>query len=148
MIKSEYLSLFEEVVNGTKTDYSKVAYVLLSVMKDLKRRGVNVNKIDELELKKMFKNIDKIPKESIPLILERLSKSKSFEDSMGTFSSISQEELDKIIEKHLDTDLIKKEGMISFNKIMGPVMSEIRGRIDGEVVAKRLKSRIEEIVND
>ncbi|MCD6399135.1 MAG: Glu-tRNA(Gln) amidotransferase subunit GatE [Candidatus Aenigmarchaeota archaeon] len=148
MIKSEYLSLFEEVVNGTKTDYSKVAYVLLSVMKDLKRRGVNVNKIDELELKKMFKNIDKIPKESIPLILERLSKSKSFEDSMGTFSSISQEELDKIIEKHLDTDLIKKEGMVSFNKIMGPVMSEVRGRIDGEIVAKRLKSRIEEIVND
>jgi len=148
MIKSEYLSLFEEVLKGTKTDYSKVAYVLLSVIKDLKRQGVDVNKIKEPELKKMLKNIDKIPKESIPVILGELSKSKSFEESMKAFGSISQEELDKIIEKHLDKDLIKKEGILSFNKIMGPVMSEVKGRIEGEIVAKRLKSRIEEILND
>jgi len=147
VVKSIYLPLFEKVVNEIDTNYSRVAFILLSVIKDLRRSGVDVDKISDEELMKLFRNLSEIPKEAIPSILREMSVSRSFEDVMRSRESITSEELEKIIEKHLDLDLIKKEGYNSIKKLMGPIMSEVRGRISGDVVVRKLKEKIKEILN-
>jgi len=147
IIRSLHLSLFEECL-GIKTNYKKVANILLSDLKDLKRRGVDTDKIKNEDLKKMFLNLDKIPNESIEYVLINLSKGKSFEESLPPFKPMSILELDNIINKLIDKDLVKREGEQSFKKLMGPVMAEVRGKIDGETVAKRLSKRIHDILND
>ena len=42
--------------------------------------------------------------------------------------------------------MIKKEGIESFKKLMGPVMARVRGKIDGKIVAERLRMKIRELV--
>lgn len=143
MVKSRYLRLFEELINE-KIDHLRVADTLLNVLKDLKRKKVPIGNINHSELKEMLKKLDKIPKESIPGVLESLSYGKSLNDSMSSVDSMSLEELDLIIGKELDKDLIKKEGKESFKKLMGPVMARVRGKIDGKIVAERLKKKIGE----
>ncbi len=143
MVKSRFLPLFEELAE-MKINHARAADILLNVIKDLKRRGANTEKIKNSELKNMFKEMDEIPKELIPDVLESMSSGKSLKKSLGSVKSLSVQELDKIIEKVLDKELIKKEGLKSFNKLMGPVMAEARGKIDGNLVAERLKKKIGE----
>ncbi len=147
IVKSKYLGLFEEMIKE-EIDPVRIADVLLNVMKDLRRRGINVDKIDTSLLKKMFRKLDKIPKESIPQVLEDLANGEKLEDSMKSIGFIDLELLDSIIENELDRDLIKKDGKKAFNKLMGPVMVKVRGKIDGKIVAERLRKRIEEVLKE
>ncbi len=145
MVKSRYLGLFEEITE-MKINHSRAADVILNVMKDLKRKGVNVEKIKDSKLKELFKEMDKVPKESIATVLENLSSGKDLKESMGSVDSINIGELDSIIDELLDKNLIKKEGKEAFKKLMGPVMAKARGKIDGKIVAERLKRKIEELL--
>lgn len=147
MVKSRYLSLFEETLK-TKSDPKTVASVLLLDIKELKRDGIEIDNINREELIKMLKNINTIPKESIKDLLRKLSYGKTFEDSMGSLKTIGILELDNIIDKLIDKNLVKREGSQSFKKLMGPVMAKVRGKIDGEVVAKRLMKKIKDILSE
>lgn len=145
MVKSRYLGLFEELL-GEKINHSRVADVLLNVIKDLKRKGTPVEELEASKLKEFLLNMDKIPKEIIPTVLDNLCRGNNLKDSMASVSSMSVNDLDSIIEKHLDIDLIKKDGKMAFKKLMGPVMAEVRGKIDGKIVADRLRRKIEELL--
>ncbi|UCG95414.1 MAG: Glu-tRNA(Gln) amidotransferase subunit GatE [archaeon] len=144
MVKSRYLGLFEELAEE-KIDHARVADVLLNTLKDLKRKGNPVDRIGRSELKEVLKKLDKIPKESTTGVLEKLSRGKSLKESVDSVEFISIEELDSIIENELDKELIKKEGKSAFKKLMGPVMARVRGKIDGNIVAERLRKKIEEL---
>lgn len=145
MVKSLYLNLFEELIEE-KIDHSRTADVLLNVMKDLKRKGIDVDGIETSKLKELFKEMDKIPNELISKVLEDLSGGKGLEEVMASVGTISLAELDLIIENELDKDLIKKDGMEAFKKLMGPVMARVRGKIDGKMIAERLRKKIEELL--
>ena len=145
MVKSQHLKLFEELLDE-KIDHSRAADVILNVMKDLKRKGIDTDKIESSELKEMFREMNKIPKESIPSVLENLSKGKDLKESIDSLGYIGIVELDSIIEECLDKDLIRKEGEFAFKKLMGPVMARVRGKIDGNLVAERLRKKIKEML--
>ncbi len=143
MVKSRYLGLFEELEGDL--NYPRVADILLNTLKDLKRSGVDVDKIKRGSLKRMFKKLYDINNEAVPNILKRLSEGKEFEDALNSIESINIRELDLIIDSCLDRDLIKREGKDSFKKLMGPVMNKVRGKIDGNIVAERLKKKIDDL---
>ena len=81
IVRSRYLTLFEEAVNEG-ADCVRVADVILNVMKDLRRKGVDVDSIEAFKLKEMFKKLNFIPKESIPQVLEKLAEGKEVEEAM------------------------------------------------------------------
>jgi len=147
IIRSPHLSLFEECLN-IKANQKKIANILLSDIKDLKRQGIDTDKLKHDDLKNMFLNLDKIPKESIEDVLINLSKGKTFEESLSSFKPMSILELDNLIDDLIDKDLVKREGLQSFKKLMGPVMAKVRGKIDGETVAKRLNKKIQDLLNN
>ena len=147
IVRSRYLALFEEAVNEG-ADCVRVADVILNVMKDLRRKGVDVDSIEAFKLKEMFKKLNFIPKESIPQVLEKLAEGEEVEEAISSIEIIDVEKLDSIIDEVLDEELIKKEGERAFNKLMGPVMAKVRGKIDGKIVAERLKKKIYEVLKE
>ncbi|MCD6399096.1 MAG: GatB/YqeY domain-containing protein, partial [Candidatus Aenigmarchaeota archaeon] len=64
------------------------------------------------------------------------------------FKPMSILELDNLIDDLIDKDLVKREGSQSFKKLMGPVMAKVRGKMDGETVAKRLNKKIQDLLNN
>ena len=59
--------------------------------------------------------------------------------------SISLDELKNFIKDIVDGNLeiIKDRGMRAMGPLMGEAMKELRGKIDGEIISKELKSQIE-----
>ena len=60
---------------------------------------------------------------------------------------MSQEEMNRIIESILKErmDFVKEKGMEAVGPLMGLVMKELRGKVDGKRVNLALKKRIQEI---
>jgi len=145
IIKSEYLNFFE--TNYKKYDASLIANMITSVLKDLRRNGIQTENITEEHLLQILDMEKKksVAKEVIPALLESLAKDPSLDvkqaiDKMG-IKSMTEKELDKIID-----DVFKKNPKLVEEKktgaLMGDVMKVVRGRISGKVVAKKVSQRL------
>ncbi|MEM0473320.1 MAG: Glu-tRNA(Gln) amidotransferase subunit GatE [Candidatus Aenigmatarchaeota archaeon] len=142
--KSENLFLFEKIVSKVKIEPTIVATTLLYTLKDLKRKGIDVDAITDKQFIDLFEMLkdDKISKEAIPQILEKLKEQK-VEDVVKELNllKLSRKELEKIVD-----DLIKenkdKLDKNAYGLIMGLTMRQARGRIDGKIVDEVVKDRI------
>jgi len=90
----------------------------------------------------------KISKDLVPKVLEHLMKG----DASGVQEAIkvigikpmSNSELQEIIQRVLeDTSLIRERGEGSFEALMGEIMKEVRGRIEGSKVSAILRKEID-----
>ncbi len=151
MLKSEYLGLFEKL-SARPREYNPVfvANILLSVMKDLKRKGVPVENISEDVIERMFsaeksKIISKDFFTDI-MIMEALSKGTPFEEVMK-IKKVTEGELRSIVKDALARNPhLAREKKVS--AVMGEVMKEVRGKMEGEKVLKIVKEEIEKCVTE
>ena len=141
IIKSKYYHLFEKIVEKNNIGKEKnlvlfVASVFTSTLKDLKRRGVPVEKISENDFMKIFEAVRKnlIPRQSVPNVLTEISKGGNINGVIKKFKALDKDELKKII-----FDVVKKNGDRKISVLMGMIMSRVRGKADGEFVMKELK---------
>jgi len=139
IIRSEYLDIFEKIIDKTKAPASIVASTFISTIKDLeKRESVDVSKLKENHYIDLFENLakGKIVKEAIPQIIKFLSQKPDNTVASAikqlNLESLNTGELRKIIRKILTPDL-------SYEKTVGIVMSKVRGRVEAEVVMKEVK---------
>lgn len=142
MLRSEYLYLFEELSRHYEPII--VANVFLSVIKDLKRKGVLIENVSEEDIEKIF-SAEKskiIAKESIPDIMEAVSKGTKIEEALKGIKKITEQEL-RVIIKNI---FFKYPNLLRDKKIsalMGELMKEVRGSIEGEKVMRILKEEME-----
>ncbi|MDI6798931.1 MAG: Glu-tRNA(Gln) amidotransferase subunit GatE [Candidatus Aenigmarchaeota archaeon] len=139
ILRSDYLELFEKIVEREKVRPPVVANTFVNTLKDLeKREGVEAENLSEKHFIELFKALakKKIVKEAIPEILKYLAKKPSDTVSNAikelNLKPIRISELNKIVKE------VITPGM-SFEKAVGIVMSKVRGRIDAEVVMKVVK---------
>ncbi|MFZ3077998.1 MAG: Glu-tRNA(Gln) amidotransferase subunit GatE [Candidatus Aenigmatarchaeota archaeon] len=145
MLRSEYLGLFEKLTaESKKYDPTIVANILLSVMKDLKRKGIPVEDISETDVEKIF-HMEKnktITKDSIPDMLEAASKGIPMEETAGESGRIADGELRNIVR-----NIFSKNPHLARDKkisaLMGEIMKEVRGRAEGEKVMRVLKEEMD-----
>jgi len=147
IIKSEYLEMFEKL--HKKYNPVLVANIFSSVVKDLRRSGIDVD-ISEEQFDELFSSVKKkeVSKEAIPEILEIMSKEKiSVKDAIEKtgLKVLSENQLREIVRKILRKHkvLVEKE---RFSPLMGLVMKEVRGRISGKTVAKVLKEEMKKTI--
>ena len=150
MISSYYLDIFEEIVEEVKVPATIVATTLENIFKNLKREGYHIEDIPDNKIKEVFLYLKKglISKEALSDIFAYLSKNldKEVEEAIKElgFNKMTVEELKEIIKKVLDKEekLIrnKKEG--SLKVLMGEVMKEVRGKIDGKMVYETLSKEL------
>ncbi|MEM4311837.1 MAG: Glu-tRNA(Gln) amidotransferase subunit GatE [Nitrososphaerales archaeon] len=144
---SDYFNLFERAVLESKAPPSFIASTLAETMVRLLREGYDVSKIDKNQIVKLFTFVGekKISKEACEDILKALSEGKAKEvleaQKLLGVEPISEEKLREIIARVVESnrDIIKGKGERAFGHLMGIVMKEVRGKVDGKKVSILLR---------
>jgi len=144
------LSLFDNLIKIYPDKPSIIVRTLLNTAKALKREGKNTDNLTDDDYKQIFIELKnkKVGKEAIEDIMRMKVDSPQFtiEEILENLriESISVEQLKKIIKEIVakNIELIKERDMRAMGPLMGEVMKKVRGKIDGEIVSKELKSQI------
>lgn len=150
---SVYFEIFEELSSSTKLPPSFIASKLTEDIINLERQGYDSNNLTKEILVEIFKKIDsgKIAKESIFLIFEKLMKKEasSVESAINILGikSISDEELDKILDKIIEDNMsvIKEKEFNSMSILMGKSMAILRGKVDGKKINDFIINKLKNI---
>lgn len=144
---SEWLSIFEHLIAKYPHHATLIAHTLTATIKDLKRSGFDIDRLNESHLVQIFDVIDKkrVAKEVIPQLLEVFIKNPDLTidqviELMG-IKRMSTDELEQII-----NDVARRFPHLwkekRFSALMGEIMARVHGRIDGAIVAKKLKEML------
>jgi len=153
---SEYLTLFEEVVRETSVQPSYVAATLTETLVNLSRLGLKVETLSNTTLKEVFKLVDegKISKEGVPAILEKILRGeaknpKEAAEQLG-LTPLSEEEVKRKVVELVERNrqLIKSKGHGAFSALMGELMRDLRGRVDGKKLSLLLQEEIKRVAEE
>lgn len=122
-------------------DPSYVVRVCFSLPAEMRKEGVEISRET---VAKILNYKVAFPKEALPKIAAYIEKNKcSVEEAveMLNLKPIGEGELDEIIEKVLaeNPELVDQK---AFKILMGFVMSKVAGRVEGRLVAKKLKEKL------
>ena len=139
LARSESYHDYENAVKKHRIEPVLVATTLLSTMKELKRKGMRVERITEDELDKLFSLVasGKMPKSSVAKALEAVASGSTTEEAAKALAPLNGKELARIISETTKANPGREE-----SALMGMVMSRVRGRAEGGKVAKLLKEKM------
>lgn len=130
-------------LNKTYENPKLISRILLHILPQLKEEGESISSSDLEKVLRLF-NDGAIVKEGIPKALIQSSKNEIIETKSENIEHEIEEFISKLIkEKEV---FIKERGMGAVGALMGPVMSEFRGKMDGGAINKLLIEKIKEIV--
>ncbi len=130
-------------LNKTYENPKLISRILLHILPQLKEEGESISSSDLEKVLRLF-NDGVIVKEGIPKALIQSSKNEIIETKSENIEHEIEEFISKLIkEKEV---FIKERGMGAVGALMGPVMSEFRGKMDGGAINKLLIEKIKEIV--
>ena len=140
--------LFEKV--SSSLDIKSTIFIkAIDLSKNLEREEGYVTDDETLYL--LFEKVSKgiIAKEGIEEVLKRVSKGEDVEKVIAEFSSENSSfDVESAIEKIITEkrDYIIEKGNRAISPLMGICMKEFRGKVDGSLINKILKEKIEEIL--
>ena len=143
---SEKLPLFERAVaEGIKPRLA--VFTILSTSTELRREGVEVGKISDEDYLATWHAVEsgRAAKEAIPDLLRGLASGNTIEEVLQKLApTISREDLESIIHKIIAdrSDFVLQKGQAALGPLMGVVMQEVRGSVDGKMVSEILKKEI------
>jgi glutamyl-tRNA(Gln) amidotransferase subunit E len=140
LVESRFTGLFERLYEKYPSDPVVIATTLLSTMKDMKRKGFDIDKIKEDDLENIFAALhsNKIAKKSVRQILEKISIGEDVKNAVESMRLISSEDLEKIV-----YNVVKKNPGLSEKALAGLVMESAKGRADGENVLMVIKKTMQ-----
>lgn len=143
MADPRYSKMFEEFAESVGA--SVTARVLHLIPSQLRKEGFNVDKLDENDFRLVLSLIrdGRIAKEGAEEVLKILTEEKLDEEEILSRLRPSHD-LDDFIEKLVreKRDLLVERGEGAFKPLMGVVMKEFRGKVDGRIIAEKLKNAI------
>ena len=120
-----------------------ISRILLHMLPQLKEEGANIINSDLEKVLDLFKE-DKIVKEGISNALLQSSNNEDIQINSGNVKSEVNEFIDNLVKEK--EDFIRERGMGAVGALMGPVMSEFKGKMDGGDINKLLMEKIKEIL--
>lgn len=140
IVKSEYVDLFEKVVKEKKVDANIVANTFTSILKDLRREHIPVDNLSDEHFHRIFDLLKRgtIAKEAIQPILKELAR-EPIRDVFSIVRNLGLEAITVAELKRIIHDVRSRNPDALKDKILGLVMSRVRGRIDAKVVVKLVK---------
>jgi len=156
ILKSYWLDLFEKLVEKfrNKVPATLIASTLVNTLKYLKSEGVPVENITDEVFEEVFKAYAEktIAKEAIPEILTWIAKNpdKTVREAIKALGivRISVADVEKIVENIMKSNIenIKSRGKKAFKYVMGLVMRELRGKVEGRIVAEIVERKLRELL--
>ncbi len=129
---------------------NSVVRVLETILYELEKEGVEVNKITEDHMMQLFRlqSEGKIPNEAISNILKTIALKPDLgvdrsAESLG-IGGVNKRELETAVDKLIEekTDFVKAKGLNAAGPLMGLIMNDFRGKVSGEEVNRLLKEKI------
>ena len=103
---------------------------------------------DEIDYKAIFKALKdgKFAKEAVEEIVERACGGENIDNLIQNFST--NVDVDAVIDKIIKEkkELIEERREMAFKPLMGLVMKELRGKVDGKIIAEKLKVALKKYV--
>ena len=137
-----------EKVSSTLELSSVAARTLLSTLPELERDGNDVSCITDEIFCTIFECLsnNKFAKDAIPEILKSIIAGNTVESAIDEAgkSLITVDDAAKIVAKIVSerADFVKAKGLAAVGPLMGPLMAEMRGKIDGKQASELLKQEI------
>jgi glutamyl-tRNA(Gln) amidotransferase subunit E len=153
LVLHRQVDLFEKIVRELDVNPVLVATTILNTFKYLKRENVPIDNISEEQLFKTFEFLvqGKYAKEALPDILTLVAThpDKPLDNELlksAGLTTLSKDEVTTIIREIIaqNEDLVKEKEMDAFGPLMGEVMKQVRGKIDGKTVSTLLKQLLQE----
>jgi len=149
VVRDANLPLFESVMSRVKVDATLVANTLVNSFRSLRRAGVDVDALMDDQIVEFFNELSAggIVKQEIESVLTEMARGKRpLKEIVGERQRITEDELREIVEAVLaeKSQLLAEKGERSFAPIMGEVMKQVRGKIDGAMVGKVLKQLMDD----
>jgi len=144
---SEKLPLFEQAVKeGIRAKLA--AFTILSTATELRRDGVDITKIPDEAYLATWHAVEsgKAAREAIPELFRSIAAGSTLEQSLKKLApAVSREELETIIRKIIAerSDFVAQKGKGALGPLMGVVMAEMRGSVDGKLVSEVLRKEID-----
>lgn len=150
LMDSDYLSVFEKVALRNILAPTFVATFLTETLTNLEREEFAVETLTEPQLEGLFKLVEQgvTAKESLPELAKWLCRNPNStgEDAVKELGlgKLDEAELVRIIEKVLKAHptLVSLGSERDSSKLLGLVMSQVRGKADAATVRRLLKSKI------
>jgi len=131
------------ILNNKYENPKLISRILLHTLPQLKDDGESISASDIEKVLNLFKK-GELVKEGIPKALIQSSNNEKIEINKENIEDDVKEFIHNLIkEKEV---FIKERGMGAVGALMGPVMSEFRGKMDGGEINKLLIEKIKEIV--
>lgn len=150
LIDMERVELMEEIVSKTGVKPSVVASTLTEHVKSLKREGVKVEELRDEHFVEFFELVSRgvVAKEAAVDVLRWLAANpgKRVTDAIESLGlkTVSMEEVERKLEAllHANRDMVSRNPGKAVSVIMGELMKEYRGRVDGATLHKLVTSKI------
>jgi len=145
LIDSEVVEDFEEIVSKTGVSPTVVASTLTEVLRSLRREGINVEKITKAHIMRFFELVscNKVAKEAVRDVLAAVAQKgqdvDQIIDELGLWSPPISEVEDRIkvlVEEHKQEIFADENKAVA--KLMGKLMKDYRGRVDGALINSML----------
>jgi glutamyl-tRNA(Gln) amidotransferase subunit E len=147
---SEKLPLFQRAVTeGIKPKLA--VFTILSTATELRREGVEIKNISDDDYLAIWHAVEKgrAAKEAVPDLFRSVASGITIDQAIEKLApAVSREELESIIAKILAdrAEFIQQKKMAALGPLMGVVMAEVRGSVDGKVVSEILKRQINQAI--
>jgi glutamyl-tRNA(Gln) amidotransferase subunit E len=148
---SERLPLFEEAV-AAGCQPTLACRTLVATLRELKREGIAVDKISDDSILTLLQAVERgdLAKEAVPAVLSAVAEGKSVEAAVQTIAPpFSADELERMVRRILieREAFVRQKGKAALGPLMGIVMKEVRGRIDGKVVSEVLDRELMKMID-
>lgn len=147
---SERSQAFEDAIAaGIKAGIAERAFN--STLRELSRESISVDTITDSAIREVLDAIQegKAAKEAMPDILTALAGGKSLKQALETIApAVSSADLDAIVERIVleRVEFVKERGTAAAGPLMGLVMKEVRGSVDGKAVSQALSAAITKVI--
>ncbi|MDD1674798.1 MAG: Glu-tRNA(Gln) amidotransferase subunit GatE, partial [Methanomicrobiales archaeon] len=147
LVSSDKLPLFNQAVEeGIKPKLA--AFSILSTSTELRREGVDMQNIPDQAYLDVWHAVDagKAAREAIPDLFRSIAAGSTSAEALAKLApAVSREELENIVRKIIADrrDYITQKGRAALGPLMGVVMAEVRGSVDGKVVSEILRKEID-----
>ena len=144
---SAQVALFERAV-ARGISPSLTARTLLASIKELSRAGADVSLLRDDDIIAVLAAVEegRAAKEAVPGILESILSGAAVDGAVSACApAVTREALEKIVRTIVDarSEFVAERGMGALGPLMGLVMAEVRGSVDGRLVSEVLKQEIQ-----
>ncbi len=150
-------SLFEGIMNAYKTvvPSTLVVRTLTDTLVELVHEGIDVEPLEDHHFEDIFKHLaaNAFAKEAVPDIVRFLANNPGIDVEKaieGLGLSTGTHEVEQLIEDivRAKKDFIREKGDRAVGPLMGVVMKELRGKVDGKVLNKILVEKVKEVLEE